>query len=62
MLQLKPNEKLFYKSGCSVRYFAHLCWPCLNDTHSRNGKYVVAEQGPDKNRFNTEMEALYYLN
>ena len=39
LLQLKPNETLFYRNKQVIdlfRYFAHLCCPCSNDMHSQN--------------------------
>ena len=63
LLQLKPNETLFYrkkriKVNVLVRYFAHLCWPCSNDMYSQNVN-VLMKNVVDKNRFDTEMGAWY---
>ena len=46
------------KVNALVRYFAHLCWPCLNDMYSQNVN-VLMENVVDKNRFNTEMGAWF---
>ena len=63
LLQLKPNETLFYRNkrikvNALVRHFAHLCCLCSNDTFSQNVN-VLMKNVVDKNRFDTEMEAWY---
>ena len=61
MLQLKPNETLFYRIkriefNALVRYFAHLFLPCSNEMYSQNVNLLM-KNVVDENRFDTEMGA-----